>query len=155
MTADTEYLSPAEEAENAILRRWPYAADETLTSWVLGPDAECLERMDCNRAPNDSGIYMLFANDDELLYIGKTIGIQYRLAQHFWAMKYRSGRKFSRFTWRTVPAFAIGAVEIAHISALKPRGNILYESSDWPCHGQMVLLVNKAWKNTSERLTYA
>ena len=128
----TEYLNAAELHQ--------------LTDYVLGPDAQVYQQGDYP----GSGIYMLFAEDGELLYVGQSLNVGYRVVQHFWAAKRKQRRAFVEFSMLDVPQELMRHIECAHIHALSPPENTK-PRPDWAHHDLLVSLVKKAWENTNER----
>lgn len=92
------------------------------------------------------GIYMLFAKDGLLLYVGRSIDLSERIYQHWLGMRYRnSGKFFSYFVTMNTPLEVMSAVELAHIYALKPPLNVKYEPPSWKHHKALVKLIFNAW----------
>lgn len=123
----TEYLSTAELHQ--------------LTGYVLGPDAQVYQQGDYP----GGGIYMLFAGDGELLYVGQSLNVGYRVVQHFWAAKRKERRSFVGFSMLDVPQELMRHVECAHIHALSPPENCA-PTPGWPLHAQLVELIKEAWR---------
>lgn len=92
------------------------------------------------------GIYMLFTDDGRLQYVGKSICMHERITQHWLAMRYRrSPLRFSRVTTCPVREELLSFVEVAHIYALRPPKNTLYEVPIWPYHQALVDAVARKW----------
>ena len=128
----TEYLSTAELHQ--------------LTGYVLKPDAQVYKQ---GEYPG-GGIYMLFAEDGELLYIGQSLNVGYRVVQHKWAVGRGERMPFAEFTMLDVPVVLMRHVECAHIHALSPPENSL-PRPDWEHHDHLVRLIKQAWEKTNER----
>ena len=127
----TEYLNPPEIHQ--------------LTGYVLGPDAKTHKR---GEYPG-GGIYMLFAGDGELLYIGQSMNVGYRVVQHHWATRRNERRHFAGFTMLDVPVELMRHIECAHIHALSPSENHR-PRPDWEHHDLLVRLVKQAWGTKHE-----
>lgn len=67
--------------------------------------------------PNDVGIYFLF-EDNELLYVGQSTQIRYRLFRH-----YREDFRFNRFAAIWVPKMFLTDIEYAYINKHLPPMN--------------------------------
>lgn len=105
---------------------------------MIGPDMPVQRQTE---GPNDSGVYFMFAPDDELIYIGLSLGIQYRMVQHFWA-----GRKCACYgAVYMPPGPLLLAVETAYIHALKPPLNLKYDMPRLEIHDQMVARILELW----------
>jgi hypothetical protein len=97
--------------------------------------------------PVDSGVYFMFADDGQLIYVGQSLGIAYRLTQHYWG-----GRKCALFGAVAVPGDLMHAVETAYIDALRPPLNRKFDRPAYPdLHAQMVEAIQAAWEATCIR----
>jgi hypothetical protein len=143
--SESEYLE-----QPGDLLRWECGSEPFCFTWVLSPDAPHMLIDDINYAPTVSGVYALSDEDGMLLYIGKSLSIQTRMAQHYWAMTLRHGKRFARFSWLEVPPFALQGVEVAHIHALLPPLNILLESPVWAGHKALTQRVSDVWESAYE-----
>lgn len=88
-----------------------------------------------------TGVYFLFAADGGMLYVGKSVNIEYRLLQHE-----RAGKAFGFFGCIEVPDALMSGVECAYIDALEPcqNGRPGHYSASW--HGGMVAAIRVRWK---------
>jgi hypothetical protein len=116
-----------------------------LTGYVLGPDAPVYEQGDYP----GGGIYMLFAEDGELLYIGQSLNVGYRVVQHKWAADRKERMPFAEFSMLDVPSGLMRHIECAHIHALSPSENHR-PRPDWEHHDLLVRLVKQAWGTKHE-----
>lgn len=125
----TEYLPPTELHQ--------------LTGYILMQNSPMISKWDDH--PSASyGVYALFDKDDGLLYIGKTLSLNLRINSHHWARVH----DFAFYSAIEVPVDQMKQIEIAHIYALRPPGNKLYErisTEDNPNHGEMVTSIRAAW----------
>lgn len=148
-------LEPPEVAKLTGIKERLAWADPARSLWerfVLTPDIEA----HAARAPcpvPGHGIYALFAPDDRLLYIGKSCHVGERLHQHRTAARYRGGLRFEFFACMAVPEAGCAFVEIAHIHALAPPANRLYEPPSWKGHRAMVSEILTAWEETCQTQT--
>lgn len=94
-----------------------------------------------------SGIYFLFAEDGEMLCIGKAVSIAHRLWQHFVV----SEKDFSHFGCLDVPSELVAGVEAAYIEALRPSQNRKLEPSRWASHAAMVEAVRSRWADVERQ----
>lgn len=123
----TEYLSTAELHQ--------------LTGFVLRPDAKTYKVGDYP----GGGVYMLFADDGQLLYAGQSLDIGYRILQHKWAARRKERLAFIEFSMIDVPVDLMRHVECAHIHALSPPENSK-PTPNWSRHAELVELINYAWR---------
>lgn len=117
-----------------------------LTGYVLRPDADVYK---VGEYPG-GGVYMLFAEDGRLLYIGQSLSVGYRVVQHKWAAGRRERLPFAEFTMVDVPNDLMRHVECAHIHALSPPENS-HPRPDWEHHERMVACIKQAWGIKDER----
>lgn len=123
---------------------WNLANEDRWRRLMLLPDLEQYDRI--TKCPFvGAGIYALFADGGRLLYIGKSNSVRKRLSGHYKEWAYRSGPEFDRYSCLSVPDVAYSDVEIAHIYALAPPLNKLYEPPAWPGHESMVLAIKHEW----------
>lgn len=112
-------------------------------SCVLVNGLPLIQVGDCSR-PSICGIYALFTKNAGLLYIGKSVDIQGRITAHTYGRKHR----FTQYCEVEVPPEYLGQMEIAHIEALMPPGNGLFETR-WPDtrldRKEIVQYVRDAW----------
>lgn len=93
-----------------------------------------------------TGIYMLFSGDGQLQYTGKSLCMHERIYQHWLGMRYRKSQlKFSLVATRHVRLDLLSHVEIAHIYALRPPRNVLYEKPTWEHHEKLVTAISQKW----------
>lgn len=113
---------------------------------VLDPDIDAYVSGDRHPADDGCGIYMLFDTGDGLRYVGKAGDLQMRIQSHW--LSARAGRepKFASYACLQLPEYAVRDVEVAHIYALRPSQNRLYEAPKWKQHDAMVALIRAAWR---------
>lgn len=115
-----------------LAREWP--------SYIVGNDVETAYFGEPH--PVDAGVYFMFAEDGQLTYIGQSLGIAYRLTQHYWA-----GRKCETFGALAVPWDLFRPIETAYIHALTPPLNRQYLRPEYPdLHKQMVEAILERWQ---------
>jgi hypothetical protein len=125
------------ERNRNLAREW--------ASYIVGHDLEVAAFGE--EHPVDAGVYFMFAPDAQLLYVGQSLGIAYRLSQHFWR-----GRKCAHFGAVAVPGDLMLPVETAYIHALTPPLNRLYKTPPYPdMHEKMVKAIQEAWEPTCIR----
>lgn len=90
-----------------------------------------------------TGVYFLFDEGGGLLYIGKSVDIEYRLIQHE-----RAGKPFTHFGCMEVPLEMLDGVESAYLEALRPYGNRKPERSWALWQPDMVKAIQELWANT-------
>lgn len=127
-----------------VLNRW-WQAPGHWYSMVIGPDCEVYGAEDSPDAASADGIYMLFDQDGGLLYVGKSTDINTRICAHYWKSRFGAGIPFTQFTFMALPQYAVRDVEVAHIYALEPPFNNLYEHIRWHQHDAMVSHVRTIW----------
>lgn len=133
-----EYLPPPEL--HALTGRVQPSKQAVWDDLILMPNAELVKQP--NQHPSvKGGIYALFDKDDGLLYIGKAINLNLRINGHSYANKLG----FLYYSAIDVPTDLMKDVEIAHIYALNPPGNILYERANNQAHDEFVEKIRKAW----------
>lgn len=128
-----------------ILHQWW----QTTSHWknmVMGPDSDAYYPTDPPGEAYGAGIYMLFSANEGLLYVGKAGDIANRILAHYRKRRYGEGIPFAHFAFLPVPDYALSDVEIAHIYALKPPYNKLFERCQWAQHGEMVSRIQTAWE---------
>lgn len=118
-----------------------YLSGPELHRFVLGPDAE----PHCIGDYPGGGVYMLFAASGQLLYIGQSRDVGYRIIQHRWAARRRERLPFAEFTMVDVPEDLMRHVECAHIHALTPPENCL-PAPYWSRHAELVEIIKNAWR---------
>ena len=109
---------------------------------IIQPDSLLIQGSKVHPTLGDAyAIYALFDIDDELLYVGQTCNLINRIRSHY------SNQKcgFVYYSAIGVPADLLNAVELAHIYALEPPGNVRYGRIDNLLHGSMVEKIRKAW----------
>jgi hypothetical protein len=108
--------------------------------YILDPN-DGDDRYDWREVDDVSGIYALWSEIGELLYVGMATNIQSRALAHW-----RKGTiPFESLTLSAVPVIAMWEVEVAHIQALRPPFNRLFEQSHWIGHPIMVDAIRLAW----------
>lgn len=140
--ADTERLLDDAALEH---RTWRQAGPEVWRPWIMPQRFKPIVPTAMQGVPAASGIYMLCAADDTMVYIGRAGNLHRRVRQHWDAKRFRGGMHFTYFTFLPVPAVALHDVEVAHIYALEPPANRLYEPIRWPGHAAMVAAIVEAW----------
>lgn len=115
-----------------------------LSTSILTPHAPRADAWNLFDLEDDSGIYGLF-DADKLIYVGKARSLVSRLQQHQTAMKYGRGQDFTAYACMVVPEEEMGRIEIAHIYALRPPNNRLYEPVRWAGHDALVGQIKEAW----------
>ena len=115
------------------------------TPYVITPDIEFFHVDKNNDRESEEGVYFLCSQDGLVLYVGKSTGTRYRITQHHWAMERGAQVKFALCAVLPVPLDILRDVEVAHIHALRPPGNNLFERSRCAWHGDMVQAIRKAW----------
>ena len=113
--------------------------------YLLLPDAIQIERGESHPTAG-SGIYALFGREGILLYIGKTLSLNQRMNQHFWARVI----PFKTYAAIEVHDDFVADLEVAHIYALKPPCNSLYERVRTDNHDDMVAAITAAWEQCLE-----
>jgi hypothetical protein len=134
--------------DDAALVRW--TKRPTPLDWggmLLRPGMRGFNPRDISLAGAMPGIYLLGDADDRMLYIGKAGCLNMRLRQHRDAARFRGGLHFDFFCCLSVPAWAVRDVEIAHIHALEPPANRLYEPAYWRGHVAMVSALRAIWRD--------
>ena len=120
--------------ERYLAKEWP--------SYIVGPDLEVV-RFGASH-PVDAGVYFMFDDDSRLIYIGQSLGISLRLAQHHWA-----GRRCAGFGAVSVPWPLFRSIETAYIHALEPPLNRKYLRPECPdVHEQIVEAIRAKWAET-------
>jgi hypothetical protein len=148
------FLEPAEVAEltgfSERLERfaWNVAPMARWQQLILPGDSIAYDRH--AHCPFDgSGIYALFNEVDQLLYIGKSHCVHQRLNSHYTAARFGRGPDYASFACLPLSIATYSDVEIAHIHALRPPLNVLYEPPKWPGHAAMVTAIQKEWEPLS------
>jgi hypothetical protein len=132
---------------HAIHRWWNEAPRDQWEHMILHPDnIQSFRALDTHEAPIESGIYMLFGADGGLDYVGKAKNINKRLREHLMGMVDGRRPPYSRFAWMELPRYAYHDIEVAHIYAMEPPQNRLYEPIRWARHKELVGLIQKAWE---------
>lgn len=133
-----EYLPPPE-----IHALTGYARPTAQAIWndfILMPNAELVKQPNLHPSVK-GGIYALFDKDDCLIYIGKALNLNLRINNHSYVKKHN----FLYYSAIDVPTDLMKDIEIAHIYALMPPGNGLYERVTSPDHDAMVTEIRKVW----------
>lgn len=138
-----------EEMPPHVLHKWWNAAPrEEWKHMILHPgNIKSYPALDTHEAPQECGIYMLFGSDYGLDYIGKSKDINKRLREHLMGMVDGRRPAYGRFAWMQLPAHAYHDIEVAHIYAMKPPQNRLYEPPRWKRHAELVELISQAWRD--------
>ena len=121
---------------------------QSSTDWrhmMMTPDVEPVPANTPHPADNGCGIYMLFGADDGLDYVGKAIDLAQRVGQHWLDGRYGRKPKFASYAWLHLPPHAVHDIEVAHIYALEPPRNLLYEPPRWEQHDAMVAAIRELW----------
>jgi hypothetical protein len=140
-TEEIEALPP-----HALHDWWQKAQREHWAHMVMHPDRiQSFRALDTHEAPPEPGIYMLFGADGGLDYVGKSKEISKRLREHLMGMVDGRRPPYSRFAWLQLPSYAYHDIEVAHIYAMEPPHNQLYEPPRWGRHKELVGLVQEAW----------
>lgn len=123
-----------------------FLTSEDIAELVFCPSEDDVVPTNAKLPEGGTGMYMLFSDAGRLEYIGKSICMHERIYQHWLGMKFRkTGLHFSQVATIPVSKDLLAHVEIAHIHALRPPKNVLYETPTWAHHGELVLAVNKKW----------
>jgi predicted GIY-YIG superfamily endonuclease len=95
--------------------------------------------------PMMSGVYFLWRDESALQYVGSSLHIQNRIAQHIW------GRRI-RFTHYSVVEVnddrllsVMERIENAYIKALEPPHNSRTKGATWEHEAAMVKEIQRAW----------
>lgn len=147
---DGGYMHGPEMAPHVLHQWWNEAPRAHWEHMIMHPgNIISVSAYDLTEAPLDAGIYMLFGTDGGLDYIGKAKNIYKRVKEHLLGAE--AGRRpwFGRFAWMELPDHAYHDIEVAHIYAMKPPQNILYEAPRWARHRELVALIDKAWDEHS------
>lgn len=125
------------ESNPYLKREWP--------GYVVGPEMSRYGiREVAPGAAGEDGVYFLF-NGDTLAYVGKSVSIASRIAQHR-----ISGRPFTHYGWVCIPGDLTGPMEVAYIHALTPHGNALVEPPVFLQHEEIVEAIQRRWKSVPE-----
>lgn len=156
----TELLTPQEIAKPRQLYEAPYHSAarkkhlqkqrEIWTPYILKPDIEFFHVDENNDRESHEGIYGLFDHTGFLLYIGKSMGTRYRITQHHWARDRGAQAYFTYCAVMPVPAIIMGDIEVAHIHALRPVANNLFERVRCDWHDDMVKAIREIWEVPSD-----
>ena len=128
---------------------WKMAMEQRRAIWtpyVIKPEIEFFHVDENESRPSEEGVYFLCSADGFVLYVGKSTGTRYRITQHYWAMQRGTQVKFSLCAVLPVPGDILRDVEVAHIHALRPPGNNLFERSRCDWHDDMVQAIRQAWE---------
>lgn len=71
--------------------------------------------------PLEEGIYFLWMSDD-LLYVGQSVNIDYRLSQH------SRTKEFDHFSYVSCPKLLLDKLELEYITALNPPLNVKWRA---------------------------
>lgn len=142
--SDSELVGATHRKQSAA-REWREATPLEWGSMLLRPGRRRYTRSTLAEVPEAGGIYALADDEGQVVYIGKAKNLPQRLAQHYQCARFGHERAFAMFGVQCVPEYAIGAVEVAHIHALQPERNRLYENASWPGHAMMVAALRQIW----------
>jgi hypothetical protein len=149
MTNDTmpeDWLRPS-QAELAVMRRaWQSATPLEWGGMLLRPGRKRYPRDGTHEADAMPGIYSLSMADGGIVYVGKSSNLSSRLNDHFYASRMGRAEWFDFFTFMYLPDFAVRDVEVAHIHAMRPERNALYEPVRWAGHPAMVTALRTIWR---------
>jgi hypothetical protein len=133
------WRDPAVEAQ--LRRGWQSAGALEWGGMIMHPGTKAYSIHYLEKVPQEAGIYMLCEADGRMIYVGQSKCLHQRLHHH-----YRYGKlPFHLFGYRLVPEHAVKDVEIAHIRALKPEANRLYEACHWPAVDAMTAAIKGIW----------
>lgn len=127
-----------------VLHKWWQSAGHWM-SMVLDPSCSVYAAEDTPQEASAPGIYMLFGPADELLYVGKSNDINTRICSHYRLRRSRGGIPFAQFAFLPLPAYAVRDIEVAHIYALEPPHNKLFERISWQQHDAMIQHIQTVW----------
>jgi hypothetical protein len=120
-----------------LAREWP--------GCLVGPDMDVVPFLDSH--PIDAGVYFAFSEDEQLLYIGQSLGIQYRMTQHYWG-----GKRWATYGAVAVPVDLFRPIETAYIHALTPPLNRQYLRPEYPeLHERIVAAIQDRWGGSDWR----
>jgi hypothetical protein len=106
---------------------------------IVGSDLDVVARGELH--PVDAGVYFLFNDDWELVYVGQSADIEKRLTQH------RKGLAWAFHGATAVPGDLMSRIESAYIDALRPplnqRGG--RPATDDSQHTTMVEAIRARW----------
>ena len=126
---------------------WNEAPRDHWEHMIMHPgNIQSVRTRDVGLAPLDAGIYMLFGFDGGLDYIGKAKNINKRVFEHMRRADAGQRPAFGRFAWMELPDHAYHDIEVAHIYAMEPPQNLLYEPIRWKPHHELVALIQEAWE---------
>lgn len=145
--SDAELVGATHRKQPAAQARvWREAAPLEWGGMLLRPGRRRYSRHTLSDVPIESGIYALATADGDVVYVGKAISLHQRLSQHYQRVRFGQEAPFDIFAILCIPQYALGDVEVAHIHALQPERNRLYEPSRWPGHGAMVAALRGIWE---------
>lgn len=139
------YMHGPEMSLGVLDRWWQAAPPSHWEHMVLPPEIEVCGRSDDHPQKDGCGIYALFGEDDGLQYIGKASDLSARMLQHWYGSRNRREAWYSQYACLQLPPHAVHDVEVAHIHALEPPCNRLYEIVRWDRHHDMVKLIQETW----------
>jgi hypothetical protein len=128
------------------MKGWIDAAPLTWGAFLLRPGRRKWVPGDLASLPMRSGIYALCMADGGIVYIGRSRTLHERLKSHFYNVRGGRSLRYDCFTFVQVPEHALEAVEIAHIHALEPERNTLFEPPEWSGHDAMVDSLRAIWQ---------
>lgn len=113
--------------------------DSVWMPYMVGNDVPIVPRGESH--PVAAGIYFLFTEDKGLFYIGMSLNLSIRTAQHTWG-----GKRIGYVGAIDVPNEWIDIVETAYIDALQPPVNKKYARTiHQPIHDKMVSVIKGMW----------
>lgn len=127
-----------------IEARAAQARKNDLTRYILTPAADTLPAGTYPARGECKGVYMLFAEDGALNYVGKSAGVGYRVVQHVWAARRGKRKPFTEYACVEVPGHILDGLEVAYIHALQPPENCL-PRIQWNRHDEAVRLIKAVW----------
>jgi hypothetical protein len=96
-------------------------------------------------APDVSGIYGLYSKEGALRYIGKSIGLERRIRDHWNDSMYGRRSKFYAWSCVPIPKEHMTDIETAHIVGLQTIDNKRFDYSKNTNHMDMVDAIRAAW----------
>lgn len=142
---DADEIAGPREPFHEELARWQKLPTAHLRNLVLPQDHDACRAAEHHSESNGAGIYALFDSLDRLMYIGMSLNLSARLHSHWQAARYGREPRYAMYSCMTLPAYAARDVEIAHIHALQPDWNRLYELPRWNRHKAMMATVLDEW----------
>lgn len=139
---DGDFQGPVQPPH--VRHQWWQSTNHWL-SMVIDPGCHVFAAGDSPPEASADGIYMLFGIADDLLYVGKSNDINARVFAHYRSRKSRGGIPFANFAFLPLPAYAVADIEVAHIYALEPPHNKLFERIRWEQHEAMIKHIQTVW----------